>query len=82
MERKHMSAFALYQTISTDIPPPAKKASLQVNLKEIISDGHSSRRRLCSALFTPPKPGSNLYVVGAWQEEEEKGEWDQQGQHT
>ncbi|KAM3602300.1 uncharacterized protein V6R79_001594 [Siganus canaliculatus] len=30
MERKHMSAFALYQTLSTDSAPPAKKASLQV----------------------------------------------------
>ncbi|XP_073348934.1 ribosomal oxygenase 1 [Pagrus major] len=34
MERKHMSAFALYQTISTDQPPPAKKASLQVAEKK------------------------------------------------
>ncbi|XP_035534630.1 ribosomal oxygenase 1 [Morone saxatilis] len=30
MERKHMSAFALYQTFSAEQSPPAKKASLQV----------------------------------------------------
>ncbi|XP_034756937.1 ribosomal oxygenase 1 isoform X1 [Etheostoma cragini] len=30
MERKHMSAFALYKTLSTDLPPPATKPSLQV----------------------------------------------------
>ncbi|KAG8011429.1 Ribosomal oxygenase 1 [Nibea albiflora] len=30
MERTHMSAFALYQSLSTDLPPPAKTASLQV----------------------------------------------------
>uniref|UniRef100_UPI0037E8B871 ribosomal oxygenase 1 n=1 Tax=Semicossyphus pulcher TaxID=241346 RepID=UPI0037E8B871 len=34
MERKHMSAFALYQTISTDEPPPPKKPSLQVAEKK------------------------------------------------
>ncbi|KAM6992016.1 ribosomal oxygenase 1 [Tautogolabrus adspersus] len=34
MERKHMSAFALYQTIPTDAPPPAKKPSLQVAQKK------------------------------------------------
>ncbi|XP_044025410.1 ribosomal oxygenase 1 [Siniperca chuatsi] len=30
MERKHMSAFALYQTFSTEVPPPATKPSLKV----------------------------------------------------
>ncbi|XP_070705504.1 ribosomal oxygenase 1 [Pempheris klunzingeri] len=34
MERKHMSAFALYQTLSTDVPPPSKKPSLQVTAKK------------------------------------------------
>ncbi|KAF3703005.1 Ribosomal oxygenase 1 Bifunctional lysine-specific demethylase and histidyl-hydroxylase NO66 [Channa argus] len=34
MERKHMSAFALYQTLSTDLPTPAKKPSLQVPTKK------------------------------------------------
>ncbi|XP_040920422.1 ribosomal oxygenase 1 isoform X2 [Toxotes jaculatrix] len=34
MERKHMSAFALYQTLSTDVSPPAKKPSLQVATKK------------------------------------------------
>uniref|UniRef100_A0A7N6BTN2 Bifunctional lysine-specific demethylase and histidyl-hydroxylase n=1 Tax=Anabas testudineus TaxID=64144 RepID=A0A7N6BTN2_ANATE len=34
MERKHMSAFALYQTLSTDLPTPAKKPSLQVAAKK------------------------------------------------
>ncbi|XP_037607325.1 ribosomal oxygenase 1 [Sebastes umbrosus] len=34
MERKHMSAFALYQTLSTDVSPPAKKSSLQVAEKK------------------------------------------------
>ncbi|XP_034555883.1 ribosomal oxygenase 1 [Notolabrus celidotus] len=34
MERKHMSAFALYQTISTNEPPPAKKPFLQVAEKK------------------------------------------------
>lgn len=32
MERKHMSAFALYQTLSPDLPPSAKKSSLKVHL--------------------------------------------------
>ncbi|XP_061890674.1 ribosomal oxygenase 1 isoform X1 [Entelurus aequoreus] len=30
MERTHMSAFALYQTLPEELPPPAKKRSLQV----------------------------------------------------
>ncbi|XP_041661416.1 ribosomal oxygenase 1 isoform X2 [Cheilinus undulatus] len=34
MERKHMSAFALYQTLSVEAPPPAKKPSLQVSVKK------------------------------------------------
>ncbi|XP_053192943.1 ribosomal oxygenase 1 [Scomber japonicus] len=36
MERQHMSAFALYKTLSTDLPapPPAKKPSLQVAAKK------------------------------------------------
>ncbi|KAK7907651.1 hypothetical protein WMY93_016263 [Mugilogobius chulae] len=34
MERKHMSAFALYKTLSADQPPPAKKPSLQVSAKK------------------------------------------------
>ncbi|XP_042359335.1 ribosomal oxygenase 1 [Plectropomus leopardus] len=34
MERKHMSAFALYQTLSTDAPPPDTKSSLQVSDKK------------------------------------------------
>ncbi|XP_022622450.1 ribosomal oxygenase 1 isoform X1 [Seriola dumerili] len=34
MERKHMSAFALYQTFSADVSPPAKKPSLQVAAKK------------------------------------------------
>ncbi|XP_026173767.1 ribosomal oxygenase 1 [Mastacembelus armatus] len=34
MERKRMSAFSLYKTLSTDFPPPAKKPSLQVKAKK------------------------------------------------
>uniref|UniRef100_A0A673AWK7 Bifunctional lysine-specific demethylase and histidyl-hydroxylase n=1 Tax=Sphaeramia orbicularis TaxID=375764 RepID=A0A673AWK7_9TELE len=34
MERKHMSAFALYQSLSAELPPPAKKPSLQVAAKK------------------------------------------------
>ncbi|KAF7668571.1 hypothetical protein LDENG_00003980 [Lucifuga dentata] len=34
MERSHMSAFALYQTLSTEVLPPAKKRSLQVQPKK------------------------------------------------
>ncbi|XP_071323854.1 ribosomal oxygenase 1 [Trachinotus anak] len=34
MERTHMSAFALYQTLSVDASPPAKKPSLQVAAKK------------------------------------------------
>ncbi|XP_071760454.1 ribosomal oxygenase 1 [Centroberyx gerrardi] len=34
MERKHMSAFALYQTLPPELPPPAKKPSLQVPEKK------------------------------------------------
>ncbi|KAK2856066.1 hypothetical protein Q5P01_004801 [Channa striata] len=34
MERKHMSAFALYQTLSAELPSPAKKPSLQVAAKK------------------------------------------------
>ncbi|XP_042246601.1 ribosomal oxygenase 1 [Thunnus thynnus] len=34
MERKHMSAFALYQTLSVDLPPPVEKSSLQVAAKK------------------------------------------------
>ncbi|XP_037541502.1 ribosomal oxygenase 1 [Nematolebias whitei] len=32
MERKHMSAFSLYQTLQSDEPPPAKKPSPQVDM--------------------------------------------------
>ncbi|XP_029902907.1 ribosomal oxygenase 1 isoform X2 [Myripristis murdjan] len=34
MERKHMSAYSLYQTLSQESPPPAKKPSLQVPVKK------------------------------------------------
>ncbi|XP_028997528.1 ribosomal oxygenase 1 isoform X2 [Betta splendens] len=34
MERKHMSAFSLYQTLSADLPSPAKKPSIQVASKK------------------------------------------------
>lgn len=34
MERKHMSAFALYQYLSSDQSPPAKRPSLQVPMKK------------------------------------------------
>lgn len=30
MERKHMSAFALYQTVSADLTLPSKKSAVQV----------------------------------------------------
>ncbi|XP_072302404.1 ribosomal oxygenase 1 [Eucyclogobius newberryi] len=34
MERKHMSAFALYKNMSADQPPPAKRPSLQAPAKK------------------------------------------------
>ncbi|AWP20276.1 putative bifunctional lysine-specific demethylase and histidyl-hydroxylase NO66 [Scophthalmus maximus] len=34
MERKHMSAFALYQTLPADAPPPAKKPPVQLVAKK------------------------------------------------
>ncbi|KAM4600764.1 ribosomal oxygenase 1 isoform 1-T1 [Polymixia lowei] len=34
MERTHMSAFALYQTLQTELPLPTKKRSLQVSAKK------------------------------------------------
>nr|XP_061806740.1 ribosomal oxygenase 1-like [Nerophis lumbriciformis] len=34
MERKHMSAFHMYQTISSELPSPAKKRSIQVGSKK------------------------------------------------
>uniref|UniRef100_A0A3Q3X5F1 Bifunctional lysine-specific demethylase and histidyl-hydroxylase n=1 Tax=Mola mola TaxID=94237 RepID=A0A3Q3X5F1_MOLML len=37
MERKHMSAFALYQTLSPDLPPSAKKSSLKVQEVECVN---------------------------------------------
>ncbi|XP_069017829.1 ribosomal oxygenase 1 isoform X2 [Embiotoca jacksoni] len=40
MERKHMSAFALYQTLPTDLPPPAKKPTVQVAPKKKKKNDH------------------------------------------
>uniref|UniRef100_H2M7Q9 Bifunctional lysine-specific demethylase and histidyl-hydroxylase n=1 Tax=Oryzias latipes TaxID=8090 RepID=H2M7Q9_ORYLA len=34
MERKHMSAFSLYQALQPQLPPPVKKANLQVEVKK------------------------------------------------
>ncbi|XP_041831983.1 ribosomal oxygenase 1 isoform X2 [Melanotaenia boesemani] len=34
MERKHMSAFSLYQTLQSDLPPPVKKPPPQVVVKK------------------------------------------------
>lgn len=36
MERKHMSALALYKTLATEVSPPTKKARLQVNVSRML----------------------------------------------
>lgn len=37
MERKHMSAFSLYQTLQPQLPPTFKKANVQVQIVHILT---------------------------------------------
>ncbi|XP_068198909.1 ribosomal oxygenase 1 isoform X2 [Antennarius striatus] len=68
MERKHMSALALYQTLSSDSPPP-KKASLLVSHKKKRKNGVSK----ISTLKTQSKPNkkkTGKKVIKSAQKEE------------
>lgn len=51
MDKKHMSAFALYKTLPTQVSSPAKKARLQVNVRRVRMESGKSRH-FCPAVET------------------------------
>nr|XP_046229287.1 ribosomal oxygenase 1 [Scatophagus argus] len=75
MERKHMSAFALYQSISTDFSPPAKRASLQVadKKKKKKENGASKVNTVKAQLKTERKKTRKRLIKTAHREENLKG---------
>ena len=88
MERKHMSAFALYQTLQSDLPPPVKKPAPQVhwckNAFVVVVEMMSDDKKMCFAVerHAPRTPARLsdfvfLYVSlgGSEEEKEEKGQW-------
>lgn len=58
MERKHMSAFALYQTVTANVSPPAKKPCLQVadkKKKKKKKENGVTKTNTVKAQFKPEK---------------------------
>nr|XP_029131874.1 ribosomal oxygenase 1 isoform X2 [Labrus bergylta] len=70
MERKHMSAFALYQTISPETPPPAKKPSLQVAQKKKKRKKENGVSKINKPQFNPEVKKKRKKPLNAPQREE------------
>lgn len=69
-----MSAFALYQTLSTDLPPPATKASLQVaNKKKRKKENGTIKVNTVKAQLKPERKKMRKKLKSAQREENLKG---------
>ncbi|TNM94777.1 hypothetical protein fugu_017536 [Takifugu bimaculatus] len=55
MERKHMSAFALYQTVSADLPPPSKKSFVQAPGKKKKKENSAKKVTALKSQLKPAK---------------------------
>ncbi|XP_039981107.1 ribosomal oxygenase 1 isoform X2 [Xiphias gladius] len=84
MEKKHMSAFALYQTLSTDVPPPAKKPSVQAAAKKKKKKENGVAVRKVNTLKAQTRPEKRKprkkLLKSAQREESLKGNGEQQQQ--